>query len=97
MNSKKINKILSIEATLKIISLFHNNPSYIDTPRGIAAWTNLDVSKVKQILKDLTKLGVITAHQTRSTTAYAYTQDAKIVALINKALKTSEKVRKEVK
>lgn len=71
---------------LKIITFFHENPSSIDTPRGIATWIREERSKVKRALEDLARLEILIAHRAPSTTGYSYTRDSKIMSRIDRFL-----------
>lgn len=71
---------------LKIISFFHENPSTVDTSRGIAAWLNHDPKEIKKALDYLVSQGILTAHRMGSTVAYAYTQDKETIERIEKVL-----------
>ena len=71
---------------LKIIRFFHDYPTSIDTPRGVATWTNEDIEKVRPALKKLAESGLLIAHKVSSTVAYTYTRDKKIMAEIEKLL-----------
>ncbi len=71
---------------LKIISFFHENPSTVDTSRGIAAWLNHDRKEIKRALDFLVSQNILSAHRTASTAAYAYTQDKKTIEWVGKFL-----------
>ena len=81
-----LKKICESRLNLKIISFFHENPSTVDTSRGIAAWLNHDSKKIKKALDYLVNQGILIAHGTASTIAYAYTQDRKTAEEIEKLL-----------
>jgi DNA-binding GntR family transcriptional regulator len=76
---------------LKIISFFHENPSTVDTSRGIAAWLNHDRKEIKKALDFLASQGILTAHRTGSTVAYAYTQDKKTIEGVEKFLQNQSR------
>ncbi len=71
----------------KVLRFFHENPASIDTPRGVATWTNLELKKVRAILKRLANLGLLIMHNVPSTTGYSYTRDKKKILRIGKLLK----------
>ncbi len=71
----------------KIIAFFHENPTSLDTPRGIAAWTNEEYKKIETALKELCSSGILDSHESTSTTAYSYTRDKKVISQIDKLLK----------
>lgn len=83
-----INKALKSRIHWKIIAFFHENQASIDTPRGVATWIEEDRTKVKAALEDLVKIGVLTADRTASTTGYSYTRDSKMIAKIEKLLRS---------
>jgi len=71
----------------EIISFFHNNPSSIDTPRGVSVWVHGDLVKVRQVLEELAQEGVLEADKVTSTTGYSYTRNPKIISQIEAILK----------
>ena len=81
-----LKKICATELNWKIIAFFHKNPTAVDTARGIAAWLNQDKEKIKEALDFLVNQQVLTSHRTTATTAYAYTQDKKLLEKIDKFL-----------
>lgn len=72
----------------EIIRFFHENPSSIDTLRGISTWVRGNHVNVKAVLDELVSLGILNAHKASSTTGYSYTRDAKITSRIKKIFKT---------
>jgi hypothetical protein len=56
---------------LRIARFFLDNPNSIDTPRGIAAWTNIPLGEVRRILEDFARKGYLQAYRTPSTVGYA--------------------------
>jgi hypothetical protein len=81
-----IKKICESPLNLKIISFFRENPSAMDTSRGIAGWLNHPHEEVKKVLDYLVAQKILIVHRTGATTAYAYTQDKKIIEEIEKVL-----------
>lgn len=81
-----LKKVCRYPLNLKIISFFHKNPSMVDTSRGIAAWLNYDRKEIKKALDFLVSQNILVPHRMGSTVAYAYTQDKKIIACIEKFL-----------
>lgn len=81
-----LKKICKSTINLKIISFFHENRSVVDTSRGIAAWLNYSREETKKALDYLTRQKILIAEHTGSATAYAYTQDKKIIETIEKLL-----------
>ena len=84
---KNIKSLFKNEATRKILLFFNENPNCIDTVKGISLWINGDINAIQKALNQLVKEGVITSHQTASTTAYAYTNNKEIVKKIEKYIK----------
>ncbi|MFH0731868.1 MAG: hypothetical protein V2A72_02975 [Candidatus Omnitrophota bacterium] len=75
----------------KIIIFFHQNPSSIDSPRGVATWINYDRLKVIKALKELTRHKILNIHKSAAITGYSYTTDAKIIKEIEKHIHSIEK------
>ncbi|MCX5693383.1 MAG: hypothetical protein NTX47_06905 [Candidatus Omnitrophica bacterium] len=84
---KNIKSLFKNEAARKILLFFNENPNCIDTVKGISLWINGDINAIQKALNQLVKEGVITSHQTASTTAYAYTNNKEIVKKIEKYIK----------
>lgn len=70
----------------KIVSFFYENPSSIDTPRGISTWVRGDYDEVKKVLKELAQFNILIAHKVSSMTGYSFTRSPKIVSQIKKVL-----------
>ncbi|MDD5680872.1 MAG: hypothetical protein PHI59_06505 [Candidatus Omnitrophica bacterium] len=75
-------KYLDVEINRKIVRFFLENPSSIDTSRGIATWINEDAAKTESALHDLAKAKILVLHQTALTSAYACTPDKKTISKI---------------
>lgn len=86
MDLKKL--IAKSQLHKEIISFFHENPSSLDTPRGVATWVRGDVASVKKILDELAAIGILIAHKATSTTGYSYTRDPQVISKVKKALKS---------
>lgn len=83
-----INELLNKSPLHKeIVKFFHENPSSIDTPRGIATWVRGDIEKVRVVLEELANEQILIAEEVSSTTGYSYTRNARLLSMINKALK----------
>jgi DNA polymerase II small subunit/DNA polymerase delta subunit B len=82
----ELKKICSSPINKKIISFFRENPSSVDTSRGIATWLNHDYKEIERALHFLASQNILIPHYTGSTTAYAYTQDKVIIDRIEKIL-----------
>jgi len=87
---QNIDEALQSDLHVKIMRFFHENPSSIDTPRGVATWVKSDRAKVKRALEDLVGLQILVAHRSTSTTGYGYTIDAKTIARIDKFLRAKK-------
>ena len=87
----QINKSKLTAAHLKILRFFHENPSCIDTPVGIALWTNENVKIAKKVLEDLASFKILVVHKVPSTTSYSYTQDPSISKKVEAILKSLKK------
>ena len=61
----------------KILLFFVENQGSIDTPRGLAVWTNENIKKVTQALEDLVTEGLLKAHRTSSTVGYSCVMNKK--------------------
>jgi len=75
----------------KIIGFFHENPTSVDTPRGVAAWTGYSRNTTKKALEELAKISILNAHPVPSTTGYSYTHDKKIIKTVEKGLEKTKK------
>jgi len=82
-----LKKICQTALNLKIVTFFHQHRGAIDTPAGLAAWLNHNREEVKKALEHLAEQEILIAHKLRSTTAYALTQNKKIIKEIEKILK----------
>ena len=90
-----LNKYLKPKINKKIINFFLENPSCIDTSRGIATWINENTAKTEKALKDLAKANILIPHGTGSTSAYGYTTNSRIVSSVNASLKKFETKKKK--
>jgi predicted transcriptional regulator len=84
---KNIKHLFKNSAARKILLFFNENPNCIDTAKGISLWIGEDITIIQKALNQLVKEGVIASHQTASITAYAYTNNKKIVKKIEKYVK----------
>lgn len=71
----------------KILLFFNENPSCIDTAKGISLWVGSDTTLTQKCLNKLVKEGILIIHQAASTSAYAYTNNKAIVKNIEKYIK----------
>lgn len=90
----KLNKYLQSQINRKIIKFFLENPSSIDTSRGIATWINENVNKTEKALKELVKAKILVLHSSNATSAYGYTTDAHIISKIKLGYKKFKTKRK---
>ena len=87
-------KTLFSRTQLEIILFFYQNPTSIDTARGISAWINEDAVNVRKALTDLVKKNILIAHKVTSTTGYSYTRDIKILKGIKCVMDEYQKKRR---
>ena len=87
----KLDKHLTQKINKKIIKFFLENPSSVDTSRGIATWINEDVDKTEKALKELVDDKILVLHGTGATSAYACTTDSYIISKLKICLKRSKK------
>lgn len=85
---KNIKALFKNDAARKILLFFNENPNCIDTAKGISLWIGCDIAVIQKTLNQLVKEGIITSHQTASTTAYAYTNNKEVVKKIEKHVKS---------
>jgi len=86
---KNIKRLLKNDTARKILFFFNENPNCIDTAKGISLWIGGDANNIQKALNQLVKEGIVTSHQTASTTAYAYTNNKQIVRNIEKYIKNT--------
>ena len=55
----------------KIMLFFLENMGSIDTPRGVATWTEENLKNVREALEELVSQGYLKAHRTSSTVGYS--------------------------
>lgn len=89
-----LNRLLKTQIYFKIINFFHENPTSIDTPRGIATWIGESKQDVKKALLKISKSKLLTAHKVSSTTGYSYTRDPKLIKKIEAILKKLKRKEK---
>jgi hypothetical protein len=77
-----LDKIFQSELHFKIVTFFYQNPSSVDTAKGIAPWVNHEPKEVKEALEELVGFGILVAHRSDLVTGFAYTQDKEISKLI---------------
>jgi hypothetical protein len=83
----KLEKYLKSKLNREIIRFFLENPSSIDTPRGIATWINENVGKTEAALKELAEAKILVPHGSKATSAYGYTTDSRMMAKIKTCLR----------
>jgi len=76
----ELNKYLDSKVNRKIIKFYLENPSSIDTSRGIATWINEDINKTEKALEELAKAKILIRHGNDATSAYGYTTDTHIIS-----------------
>ena len=73
----------------KILHFFREHPQAVETVRGIAAWVGVGVDAIAEAVQELLKRRWLTADETSAVTGYALTQDGRLLAQIQDALKVS--------
>jgi hypothetical protein len=87
---EKIEKILKNKLGRDIITFFYQNQSSIDTVGGVSAWVHNERGKVKKVLDDLVKLGVLEEESIGPTKGYCYTRKVKVMKIVRELMKRSE-------
>ena len=82
----EVGKIFESPISTRIVRFFRENPSSVDTAKGIATWTGLELGLVKKELESLVKAKVLIAHRTSSTVGYALTNDNGLISKIDEHL-----------
>jgi hypothetical protein len=93
----KLEKYLEPEINRRIVEFFLENPSSLDTARGIATWINEGVKKTEKALNELAEAKILIPHSTNAATAYGYTTDAGIISRVKIGLrkfKTGKKTQR---
>ncbi len=67
----EIERFMKSKVHRKLIAFFAENQGSVDTPRGLATWTNENIKKVTAALEDLVAVGFLKAHRTSSTVGYS--------------------------
>lgn len=83
----KLDDYLQSKINQKIIKFFLENPTSVDTSRGIATWINENIAKTEKALKELAKANVLIPHGTDTTSAYGYTTNTRMISRIKIGLK----------
>ncbi|MBN1872282.1 MAG: hypothetical protein JW800_06895 [Candidatus Omnitrophica bacterium] len=83
----QLEKFLQSRINRKIIKFFLENPSSIDTSRGIAIWINENIESTERALKQLVQANILVPHGTDATSAYGYTTDKKLTSRIRLSFK----------
>jgi len=86
----RMDECLRADINRKIIRFFLENPSSVDTARGIATWINERPVKTKKALENLAKAKILTPHGSGSTSAYGCTTDFYIISGIKARLEKFE-------
>lgn len=84
-----ISKIFKSPLHYKIILFFHENPSSLDTARGISVWINHEIKEVEGVLEELAGSNILVAHRSEAVTGFAYTQDKDIVNQVHNYFKNN--------
>lgn len=82
-----LDKIFQSELHFKIVTFFYENPSSLDTAKGIATWVNYEPKEVEEALEELVGFDILVAHRSELVTGFAYTQDKEISKVIDNYFK----------
>lgn len=82
-----LKKFFDSELHKKIILFFYENPTSVDTPRGIATWIGHSREETKRALEELADAGILNSISTTSTSGYSFTQDPKVINKIRRLAK----------
>lgn len=66
----------------KIILFFEENPTSVDSPRGVAIWVGYSRQETKRALDELVEAGILNSISTTSTSGYSLTQDESLIKKI---------------
>ena len=66
-----VKRFMKSKVHRKLIAFFAENEGSVDTPRGLATWTNENIKKVTTALEELAAAGFLKAHRTSSTVGYS--------------------------
>ena len=80
-------RLLQTPARLKIARFFLDNPTSIDTPRGISAWTNVAITDARAILEDMARSGILKAYRTSSTVGYSLSESRQVLRSLERAVR----------
>ena len=81
-----LKKYVKSKLDKEIVLFFLENPSSLDTPRGVSTWVKQDRARVEKVLNELTKSGILVAHRATSTTGYSLTRNKRIISQIKKII-----------
>ena len=87
MTMKNFNRYMKPKINQKIINFFLENPSSIDTSRGIATWINENISKTEKGLRNLVEAGILVPYGEDAASAYSCTTDSHVIARVKIGLK----------
>lgn len=87
----KLEKYLDAEINRKIVRFFLENPSSVDTSRGIATWINENADETEKALQSLAGARILILHKTALTIAYACTTDKRTISKIKLRLEQKYK------
>lgn len=82
----KIRKMVSNSLARDILKVFYENQGSIDSIGGVSAWVHSDRDKVRDILDEFVRLGVLNEDSTGGTKGYCYTRDKKIMKVVKDLL-----------
>ena len=74
-----LKKFFDSELHRRIIIFFKDNPTSIDTPRGVATWVGYSREETKKALEELAKEGILNSIKTTSTAGYSFTSNPETI------------------
>lgn len=83
-----LHRIINSPLKRTIMAFFYQNPSCIDTAKGVATWVGGDPAEVEKALAEMGHYNLLVVHRMRSTVGYGYTQDKHLIVAIEDFLKT---------
>ena len=81
-----LKKFFNSDLHRRIIIFFKENPSSVDSPRGVATWVGYNRRDTKKALDELAEAGVLDSISTSSTSGYSFTQDKQVIKQIEKII-----------
>ncbi len=82
-----IKELLKSELHYKILKFFKENPSSLETIKGITSWIGENKHKVKEAVDEIEKHNFLIKHESDDVTGYGLTYDEKLIKKLDKYLK----------